>query len=179
MRPRRRGIKKRILSHISGFPGRRLWVPAGPNNPQSQHPHPEAWLWAPGWGCSHSGEARVDSLYLILLRTNGHGLALPTKLPALKSAVRMDEMRKPKALKDGDCDQCWCGLGASPFSGLQPASQPRRPPEVPAQTEGTLWRPWQACVGLCIQGCILGCASLWDCLSRSVVYVCVWLLICL
>lgn len=122
MRPRRRGIKKRILSHISGFPGRGLWVPAGPNNPQSQCPHPQAWLWAPGWGCSHSEEARVHSLYLILLRTSGHGLALPTKLPALKSTVRMDEMRKPKALEDGDCDQCWCGLGASPFSGLLPAS---------------------------------------------------------
>lgn len=58
-----------------------------------------------------------------------------------------------------------------------PASQPRRPPEVPAQTEGTLWRPWQACMGLCIQGCVPRCASLWDCLSRSVVSV--WLVLSL
>lgn len=30
-------------------------------------------------------------------------------------------MRKPKALKDGHCDQLWCGLGTSLLSGLQPA----------------------------------------------------------
>lgn len=48
---------------------------------------------------------------------------------------------------------------------------------MPAHTEGTLWRPWQACVGLCIQDCVPRCASLWDCLSRS--GVCVWLSLCL
>ncbi|XP_032978341.1 dynein axonemal intermediate chain 1 isoform X3 [Rhinolophus ferrumequinum] len=37
----------------------------------------------------------------------------------------------------------------------QPASQPRRSPEAPAHTEGTLWKPWQACVSLCIQAMYL------------------------
>lgn len=83
----RRGVEEREPSHISGFPGRGLWVPAGPNTPQSQLPQAQAWLWAPGGGCSHSVEAGVGSPYLILLRTGGQGLALPTTLPDLKSTV--------------------------------------------------------------------------------------------
>lgn len=72
-----------------------------------------------------------------------------------------------------------CGLDTTPLSGLQPASQPRRPPEAPAHTEGTLWKLWQACVSLCIQGYVRTYVSLplWDYLSRSGVSVC--LLFCL
>lgn len=46
----------------------------------------------------------------------------PPSVQLSKALCEWMRLRKPKALEDGDCDQHLCGLGASPFSGLQPAS---------------------------------------------------------
>lgn len=61
-----------------------------------------------------------------------------------------------------------------PPHSLDSPSQHRRPPEAPAHTEGTLWRPWRACVSPCTQHCVPRC-DLCVGLSPGQVCVCVFL----
>lgn len=82
-----------------------------------------------------------------------------------------------KALKDGRCAQLWCGLGTSLLSGLQPTSPGDF--QVPAHTEGTLWRPGRR-VWVCVSKTVYLGAPLRETVSPAQVRVClcVWLLLC-